>query len=208
MKENLTEIVAVLDRSGSMMRYIDDNIGGFNQLIEEQKVQDGDANITLTIFDDSYDMIHAGVNINDVPVLTKETYFARGFTALHDAVCFTIDSVGQRLASIPEEDRPEKVIFVIMTDGCENVSVKFNGQDVKSRIEKQTKDYNWEFSFVGANQDAITTAQGMGISAGAALNMSQDKTDHTYAVMSKAVSRVRNSNEGFRYMKSERKEVI
>jgi len=135
MKENLTEMVFILDRSGSMSNLTKDTIGGFNTMIENQKKEDGDAVLTTVLFDDMYELLHDGVNIQDVKELTNKEYYARGMTALLDAIGKTINTVGERLSKTKEEDRPSKIIFVITTDGQENSSKEFTQKQIKEMIE-------------------------------------------------------------------------
>lgn len=164
MKENLTDISIVLDRSGSMESVRTDTIGGFNTFLKKQKEFPGEANLTLAQFDDQYEIVHNGKNIKDVPELTAETFVPRGWTALLDAIGRTINATGERLSVLPEGERPSKVIFVIMTDGLENRSVEFTREKISEMIKHQTKTYQWDFVYLGANQDAIKvgTSFGMG----------------------------------------------
>lgn len=163
MKKNLTEMIFILDRSGSMDRLTDDTIGGFNSMIESQKNEPGEAYVTTVLFDDEYELLHDHVNIQDIKPITRNEYFARGWTALLDAVGKTINSVGNRLSNTPEEERPEKVIFVITTDGMENASREFAKSKVKEMIEHQQSKYSWVFMFLGANMDAVSEASSLGI---------------------------------------------
>lgn len=165
MRENLTEIVFVLDHSGSMSGLAADTIGGFNELIEKQKKIEGDAYVTTVLFDHEYEVLHDHVALKDVAPLTDKEYFARGSTALLDAVGRTIDSVGVRLAATPEEERPAHVVFVITTDGMENSSREYTAQRVRGMIEHQQQKYSWQFVFLGANMDAVSEARNLGISA-------------------------------------------
>lgn len=165
MKENLTEVIFILDRSGSMNELTNDTIGGFNTFIEKQKNEPGEALITTVLFDDQYEVLHNGVNLKDVKPLSNKEYFTRGWTALLDAIGKTINTVGARLYNTPEEEKPSNVIMVITTDGEENSSKEFNQAQIKEMIELQTNTYNWEFVFLGANIDAVSTARGFGIKA-------------------------------------------
>ncbi len=165
MRENSTEMVFVLDRSGSMSGLAADTIGGFNELIEKQKKIDGDAYVTTVLFDHEYEVLHDHVALGEVAPLTDKEYFARGSTALLDAVGRTIDSVGARLAAAPEEERPEHVVFVITTDGRENSSREYTAQRVREMVEHQQQKYSWQFVFLGANMDAVSEARNLGISA-------------------------------------------
>lgn len=165
MNTNLTEIVFILDRSGSMMSLTYDTIGGFNSFVEKQKNEPGEALLTTILFDDQYEVLHNGVNIKDIPVMTKDQYWARGWTAMYDAVGKAINDVGQRLSNTPEQDRPGKVIFVITTDGMENASREYTQEKVKEMIQHQTEKYSWDFIFLGANIDSVQTAESIGIKA-------------------------------------------
>jgi len=159
-------IVAVLDRSGSMASIRTDTEGGFDTFITEQRKQPGDALVTLAQFDDQYEIVYENKPIFDVPPLTL---IPRGMTALLDAVGKTITSVGVSLAALAEDDRPAKVIMVILTDGYENSSKEWKVDAVKKLVTEQREHYGWEFIFLGANLDALNVAQGMGIDAGSAM---------------------------------------
>lgn len=163
MKKDLTEIIFILDRSGSMSRLTKDTIGGYNSYIENQKKENGEALITTVLFDNEYEILHNGVNINDIKPLTDKEYFARGTTALLDAIGKTISDVGARLNNTPEDEKPEKVIMIITTDGQENASIEYSKQQIKEMIEEQTNKYNWQFIFLGANIDAVSEAESIGI---------------------------------------------
>ena len=165
MKKNLTEMVFLLDRSGSMSHLVSDTIGGFNSMIENQKKEDGEAYVTTVLFDGQYEILHDHIDINDVQSITDKEYYARGTTALLDALGRTINSVGNRLNNTPEDERPEKVIFVITTDGHENASSEFTKEQVKKMIEHQQSKYSWTFMFLGANMDAVSEATSLGINS-------------------------------------------
>lgn len=167
MNQNLTEVIFVLDRSGSMGHLTDDTIGGFNSLIEKQKEDNnGEVKVTTVLFDDYYEMLHSCIDIKEIQPLTRKEYYARGTTAMLDAVGRTIDSIGERLAATPEEERPSQILFVITTDGYENASRKYSWEKVKSMIEHQRTKYNWNFIFLGANIDAEATGENLGIAKG------------------------------------------
>lgn len=164
MKKGLTEIIAILDRSGSMGHIRSDAIGGFNTFIDEQRKVPGDALVTTVIFDDVIETLYSGVPIKDVKPLTEKEYVPRNMTALMDAIGKTVNEVGVRLAATKEEDRPEKVMVCILTDGLENASKEFSRSRVKEMIDHQRSKYSWEFSYLGANQDAFAEATSIGIS--------------------------------------------
>ena len=163
MKSGLTETIFILDRSGSMGHLTDDTIGGYNSMLEQQKNDPGETKITTVLFNDNYNMLHNCVDVNEVSPMTKFDYVAYGTTALLDAVGMTIDLVGKRLARTPEEERPEKVIFVITTDGAENASREYTKSKVKEMITHQQDVYSWTFMFLGANIDAVGEAESLGI---------------------------------------------
>jgi uncharacterized protein YegL len=163
MKKDLTKIVMILDESGSMGSAREDVIGGFNTFVEDQKKQEGDATLTLITFAHQDTIVIDNQNIKDIEPLTPKQYRPAGCTALHDAVGTAIDTVGILLAETPEAERPEKVIFVIMTDGQENASTTYTKAIVKEKTEHQIAIYNWEFLYLGANQDAMSEAQSIGI---------------------------------------------
>lgn len=175
MRENLTEMVFVLDRSGSMRSLTADTIGGFNELIEKQKKIEGDAYVTTVLFDHEYEVLHDHVALGEVAPLTDREYFARGGTALLDAVGRTINTVGVRLAATPEEERPAHVVFVITTDGMENASREYTAKQVREMVEHQQQKYSWQFVFLGANMDAVSEAGKLGISASHAANFAPSR---------------------------------
>ena len=161
MNQNLTEIVFILDRSGSMSGLENDTIGGFNGFVKNQ-AKAGQTSLTTVLFDDKYEILHNGIDAGDA-VLTGDEYYTRGNTALLDAVGKTINDVGKRLNETPEDLRPAKVIFVITTDGLENASRRFSYGEVKRMITHQTEKYNWEFIFMGANIDVAKEGDRLGI---------------------------------------------
>lgn len=165
MKKGLTEMVFILDKSGSMWNLTDDTIGGFNSMIEQQKSEDGEAYVTTVLFNRHHETLHDHINIQDVKPITHKDYCASGATALLDAIGDTIDSIGERLSDTPEDERPEKVIFVITTDGYENDSRRFTKSKIKEMIEHQQEKYSWVFIFLGANIDAIGEAESLGINS-------------------------------------------
>ncbi len=193
MKENLTELVFILDRSGSMSGLESDTIGGFNSMIKKQQKEDGEAIVSTVLFDDESDVIHDRVDIANVKDLTEDDYYVRGCTALLDAVGGAIHHIGNVHKYAREEDRPAKTLFVITTDGHENASSNYTFKDIKRMIKRQQEKYNWEFLFLGANIDAIEVADNMGISKDRAANYNCDSvgTAINYQVLEAAVTRVR-----------------
>lgn len=197
MKKDLTEIIFILDRSGSMGYLTEDTIGGYNTYIENQKKEKGEALVTTVLFDNEYEILHNGVNIKDIKPLTNKEYFARGMTALLDAVGMTVTSVGERLNKTPEEERPEKVIMIITTDGQENASKEYTRDRIKEMIEEQTNKYNWQFIFLGANIDAVSEAESIGIKAEFASNYgaNSEGTKSVYATMDCLTSAYRSTGK-------------
>jgi uncharacterized protein YegL len=163
MNENLTEIVFILDRSGSMSGLENDTIGGFNGFVRNQ-AKAGQTNLTTILFDDKYEILHNGVDAKNISLSATE-YYTRGSTALLDAIGKTINAVGRRLGETPEDKRPGKIIFVITTDGLENASREFSYDTVKKMITHQTEKYGWEFVFMGANIDVANEGGKLGIRA-------------------------------------------
>lgn len=158
---NKTHIAIVLDRSGSMQTIEAATIGGFNEFINVQRQAPGEATVTLVRFDDRYEIDYNFMDLREVPPL--RTLQTRGMTALYDAIGRTINEVGQQLARMPEHERPGRVVFVIITDGQENKSTRFNRQQIAEMTRRQTEQYNWQFVYLGANQDAIETATSLGM---------------------------------------------
>lgn len=170
MRKNHSEIICILDRSGSMASIKDDAIGGFNTFIEGQKKVQGTANVTLVLFDNEYEKVYENIDINSVAILTDQVFVPRNTTALNDAIGKTINEVGDRLNKTPEDQRPEKVLITILTDGYENASREFDNNKIKEMINHQREKYSWEFIYLAANQDAFATAGNYGISKGFASN--------------------------------------
>lgn len=195
MNQNLTEVVFIIDCSGSMCGLVDDTIGGFNSLIEEQKKDNtGEVKVTTVLFNHNYCMFHNCVDIRNILPMTRENYCTWGSTAMLDAVGRTIDSVGERLAATPEELRPGKVLFVITTDGYENSSVRYSLSQVKDMIKHQTEKYSWTFLFLGANIDAVAAATSMGISSSHShgYTASDVGTRSVYTAVNNVVTSARN----------------
>lgn len=195
MKKGLTELVFILDRSGSMGGLESDTIGGFNSMIDKQQKEQGDAVITTVLFDDQYELLHDRINIKGVKPITSEEYFVRGCTALLDAVGKTINKIGNVQKNTSDDEKAEKVMFVITTDGLENASKEYDYDRVKSMIKRQKEKYGWEFIFLGANIDAVSEAAKFGISEDRAANFNNDSegTRLNYEVLSDTVSNIRNN---------------
>ena len=196
MKASLTELVFLLDKSGSMSGLANDTIGGFNTMIKKQKDEDGEAYVTTVLFDNYNQILHDHLPLVEVPLLTEKEYLPMGSTALLDAVGNTINSVGARLNSTPEEERPEKVIFIITTDGYENSSREFTKAKVKEMIEHQRNKYSWTFIFLGANMDAVAEASSLGIDPGFSKTYSWTSvgTSSVYGAVANAVTGLRSTN--------------
>ena len=193
MNLNLTEIVFLIDRSGSMGGLETDTIGGFNAFIKKQKQMEGDTIVTTVLFDDKYELLWNGIDAEKVKLTSKE-YFVRGSTALLDAIGKTILDVGYRLSVMGEEQRSSKVIFVITTDGMENASKEFTYRKIKELIKHQQEKYDWEFIFLGANIDAAKEACNIGISEDNAFNYeaSKDGVESMYCEACEMVSEKRH----------------
>ena len=174
MKKNLTEIVFILDRSGSMAGLEGDTIGGFNSMIRKQRRQEGEAYISTVLFDNFSEVIHDRVPLEKVPELTEKEYYVRGCTALLDAVGGAVHHIGNVHKYAREEDVPEKTIFVITTDGMENASRSYSYDKVRAMIEERKEKHGWEFLFLGANIDAAQEAARFGIHADRAANYHAD----------------------------------
>ena len=193
MKKDLTEIVFILDRSGSMSGLESDTIGGFNSMIKKQKKEAGEALVSTVLFDDECEVIHDRVPMGEVKKLTEKEYFVGGCTALLDAIGEAIHHIGNIHKYARDEDRPEKTLFIITTDGMENASHRYTYAKVKKMVERQKEKYGWEFLFLGANMDAIDVANHIGIQADRAVTYECDEagTALNFDVMSEAVSHVR-----------------
>lgn len=196
MKKGLTEIVFILDRSGSMGGLEDDTIGGFNAMIARQKQAEGDALVSTVLFDDASEVLHDRVPIQKIVPITQNEYFVRGCTALIDAIGGAIKHVSNVHKYIREEDVPEHTMFIITTDGMENASRKFTSDEVKRMIECR-KELGWEFIFMGANIDAVETAKHFGIGEDRAVTYRSDSvgTRLNYEVMDEAISSVRKGKK-------------
>ena len=193
MKKNLTELVFILDRSGSMSGLEADTIGGFNAMIEKQKQEPGEAFVSTILFDNVSEVLHDRVKLADVPKMTDRDYTVRGCTALIDAIGGAIHHIANIHKYAREEDVPEKTLFVITTDGMENASRRYSSGEVKRMIEKEKSRYGWEFLFIGANIDAVETGARFGIGRDRVANYVSDSqgTGILYDSVNDAVSQVR-----------------
>jgi len=193
MNNNYTEIAFILDRSGSMESCRDAAIDGFNSFLSAQQQLEGLAKLTLVLFDDTYQVPAVSLPVAEVLPLDITTYVTGNTTALLDAIGRTIDELGNRLSSISENDRPNQVIVAILTDGLENASQNYSWPDVADRIRRQSKDYKWNFLFLGANQDAIATAAQMAIPASQAASYCADQigTRSSHRALSRKIAAIR-----------------
>ncbi|MBQ1501808.1 MAG: VWA domain-containing protein [Firmicutes bacterium] len=193
MKKNLTELVFILDRSGSMGGLENDTIGGFNSMIEKQKAEPGTAYVSTILFDHETLVLHDRVELSEVPPMTERDYTVRGATALIDAIGGAIHHIGNIHKYARPEDIPEHTLFIITTDGQENASCCYSSAEVKRMIEKEKEKYGWEFLFMGANIDAVETGRRFGIRADRVANYKADRIGTTilYESVSSAVSSVR-----------------
>lgn len=189
MKQGLTELVFILDRSGSMNGLEADTIGGFNSMIEKQKKEEGETLVSTVLFDNESTVIHDRLDIKKVPALTEKEYSVRGCTALLDAIGGAIHHIGNVRKYARNEDVPEHTLFVITTDGMENASRSYGYRDVKKQIERQKEKYGWEFLFLGANIDAVEVGGKMGIAKNRTVNFRNDSDGQAlnFEVMSDAV---------------------
>lgn len=193
MQNNVTELVFILDRSGSMAGFEADTIGGFNATIEKQKKQGGKVYVSTVLFDNESDVIHDRVDINEIKPMTENEYQVGGCTALLDAIGGAIHHIGNIHKYARPEDIPEHTVFVITTDGMENASHRYSSQEIKSKIKRQTEKYGWEFIFLAVNIDAVETAASIGIRRERAANWRQTKegVGRSYYAMCEAITSVR-----------------
>ena len=194
MNNQLTELVFILDRSGSMSGLESDTIGGFNAMIEKQKKEPGEAYVSTVLFDNESEVLHDRVPLGKIPQMTDKDYTVRGCTALIDAIGGAIHHIANIHKYARPEDVPARTVFVITTDGMENASHRYTSDEVKRMIEKEKRDYDWEFLFIGANIDAVETGARFGISRDRVSNYMADRagTELLYDSVSEAVSQVRS----------------
>ena len=204
MRKNLTEMVFILDRSGSMSGLEADTIGGFNSMIERQKKEEGEALVSTVLFSNDSRVIHDRVSLKEIEPMTGKQYFVGGCTALIDAIGGAIHHIGNVHKYAREEDRPEHTIFIITTDGMENASRRYTSDEVKAMVRRQKEKYGWEFLFLGANIDAVETAARFGIAEDRAVNFVNDGAGQAlnYAEVSEAVRTVRSCRPLTRNWKS------
>ncbi len=193
IKNNLTELVFIIDRSGSMSGFEDDTVGGFNSTIENQKAQNGKVYVSTVLFANESEVIHDRVDISEIKPMTRKDYHVGGCTALLDAIGGAIHHIGNIHKYARPEDVPEHTIFVITTDGMENASHRYSSTDIKSKIKNQTEHYGWEFIFLAANIDVTETVESLGIRRDRAANYQQttEGVSRSYRAMSKAITAVR-----------------
>ena len=193
-KNNITELVFIIDRSGSMSGLEKDTIGGFNSMIEKQRKEEGECYVSTVLFDHETKVLHDHVKLSEVRPMTEEDYTVRGTTALIDALGGAIHHIGNIHKYARPEDVPAHTMFVITTDGMENASRRYTSDQVKQKIERQKEKYGWEFIFIGANIDAVETAARYGIDSDRAVNYRADKkgTKVMYEAVANAVSYVRD----------------
>ncbi len=191
------ELVFILDRSGSMSGKESDTIGGFNSLIEKQKKEEGDALVTVVLFDDQYELLYDRISLKEIPEMTTKEYYVRGSTALLDSVGKTINSIKSKQDGTDEASKPGKTMFVIITDGYENASREYRRSTIKNLIETRKKENDWEFLFIGANIDSVTEAESLGIDASRAANFRTDAAGASsmFAAVGNVVAEVRRSKD-------------
>ncbi|MEO2075861.1 MAG: vWA domain-containing protein [Bacillus sp. (in: firmicutes)] len=197
MKKNVTELVFILDKSGSMAGLEADTIGGYNAMLAKQQKAEGEAIVTTVLFDHDYELLHDRINVKGISPITDKDYEVGGTTALLDAIGFTIQKIVNVQKRTSEEERAEKVLFVITTDGMENASREFTPDKIKKMVQMQKEEYGWEFLFLGANIDAVSTAARFGIEEDFAVDYHADEvgTQLNYEAVSEAVSNLRSGKK-------------
>jgi len=194
---NLTEIICIIDKSGSMSSIRDDAVGGFNTFLKEQKQKEGDALITLNLFDHELYEMYQGKNIKYADQLTYKSYVPGGMTALNDAIGITIDKADLRHANLEKEETPDNVIVAILTDGMENSSREYSETHIKRKIRIHEDKHNWKFIFLAANQDAVLTGRGYGIKDDYSMDFDTDKAgmNMSFDVINEASNRMRGGKD-------------
>lgn len=197
MKRNLTELVFILDKSGSMAGLEADTISGFNAMLKKQQKAEGEALVTTALFNHHYELLHDRINVRGISPITEKDYEVGGTTALLDAIGSTIQKIVNVQKRTSEDERAEKVLFVITTDGMENASQEYSADKIKKMVQYQKEKFGWEFMFLGANIDAISTAARFGIDEDFAVDYRADEigTQLNYAVLSEAVSNLRSGKK-------------
>ena len=200
MNNNLTELVYIIDMSGSMHDLTNDTIGGYNSMLEEQRKLSREnpnlkANVTTVFFDDRYIVVHDREDLNNVKDITEKDYQPLGMTAMLDAIGKTVVSVGQKLAATPEEERPGLVSVTIITDGCENASKEYTWEKIRSMIKEQKEKYSWVFAFIGANIDVEKTVYDLGIdkNMSASWSCTADSVNSVYYAVTSGTTAARNA---------------
>ena len=194
-KNGITELVFILDRSGSMRGLEKDTIGGFNSMIEKQKKQEGECYVSTVLFDNESEVVHDRVKLSEIEPMTEDDYYVRGCTALIDAIGGAIHHIGNIHKYARREDVPEHTMFIITTDGMENASHRYTSDKVKQMIKRQKEKFGWEFLFIGANIDAVETASRYGISSDRAVNYNADSkgTEILYNTVSASICQMRTN---------------
>ncbi|THE10702.1 VWA domain-containing protein [Bacillus timonensis] len=200
-----TELVFILDKSGSMAGLETDTIGGFNSMLKKQKKAEGEARVTTVLFNHHYEILHDRINVKGISPITEEEYEVSGTTALLDAIGFTIQKINNVQKHTSKTERAEKVLFVITTDGMENASREFSAAKIKKMVQHQKETYGWEFMFLGANIDAVSTAAEFGIDEDFAVDYHADEegTQLNYQMVSEAVTNLRSGKKIDRSWKEE-----
>jgi hypothetical protein len=197
MKRNLTELVFILDKSGSMAGLEADTIGGFNAMLRKQQKAAGEALVTTALFNHQYELLHDRINVRGISLITEYDYEVGGTTALLDAIGFTIQKIINVQKRTSEEERADEVLFVITTDGMENASQEYSADKIKKMVQYQKEKFGWEFMFLGANIDAISTAARFGIDEDFAVDYRADEigTQLNYEAVNEAVSNLRSGKK-------------
>lgn len=194
MKQNYAHIAILLDRSGSMQSIATDVIGGFNKFLEDQKQLTGEATLTLVQFDDEYEILYNKSKLNDIKELTSKTFVPRGTTALNDSIGKLIVTTGEELAKLSEDERPDRVVFLIITDGYENASHEYTGEKIKEMVKHQETNYKWQFVFIGTDIDSMSEGNSRGMINTASFSKTSKGTRAVFRSMSANTSSYRNKS--------------